>query len=482
MYKRWIAALLALCILGGAVPTALAHGGTEGNESEGPPAAVTYNIPLQPTTEDNAEGMKLSEEGIDFIKIHEGFTPYATWDFSQYSIGYGTGCNPDDYPDGITEEEADLLLRSVLPTYETPINDYMRRMGLTFNQHEFDSLVIFTYGCGPGWLSGCRLESWLRNRGSELDLVDAFVAWCHANGDVLPGLVRRRILEAQIFLYGDYVGDSSPQYMGVCFYTNGGTLLRNNHGTIEEVTRGHDIFVYPIGEAYGAFPEVRNGACKLSGWYTEDGTQVTESDIANQSLTHYLDLYAHWELPFTDVSPNAWYYNYVQETYARNLFAGLSDTEFGPEGVMTRAMLVSVLYRLDGRASVKNKTTPFTDVEEGSWYARSVAWAYETGVVSGMSPTTFGPEEPVSREQLAAILYRYAKYKGYDVTGAADLSRFADADETHTFGIQPLRWAVDAKIVSGSKADGKRYLNPRGSATRAQVATMVIGFLERYGL
>lgn len=422
-----------------------------------------------PATRDTQE-MHLSEDGIDFIKLHEGFTKYAQWDYAQWSIGYGSACNPDDYPDGITEEEADALLREFVVTFQGYVNRFISKYGLTLNQHQYDALVIFSYGCGPGWTSGCRMTAWLLNPTTELDFVDAMGAWCHAGGDVLSGLVRRRILEAQIFLYGDYTGNNSPQYTAVCFQGNGGTLVAAN--------RGHDIRYYNANQPYGEFPTVRYDGYTLEGWYDKDGKQITTKTAAGS----YLVVYARWVksgLNFTDILSSAWYYKYVKEAVEANLFSGTSTTTFAPDESMTRAMLVSVLYRLDGKPACSGGV-PFTDVPDGEWYTQSVVWAYQNKIVAGIDTTTFGPDIAVSREQIVSLLFRYAKYKGYDTTASASLSAFPDRNDTSAYAVSAFQWAVSAGIISGIRDSSGTYLAPRDTATRAQVATMIVQFIHYY--
>lgn len=428
--------------------------------------ALDKTVPL---TEDVQE-MHLSEDGINFIKIHEGFTQYAQWDYAQWSIGYGSACNPDDYPNGITEEEADALLREFVATFEGYVNRFVLKHGLTLNQHQYDALVIFSYGCGPGWTSGCRMTAWLLNPTTELEFVDAMGAWCHAGGDVLSGLVRRRILEAQIFLYGDYVGNNSPQYTAVCFQGNGGTLVAAD--------RDHDIRYYNANEPYGVFPTAQYDGYTLEGWYDKNGQKITTSTIAGS----YLVVYARWvnsSLSFTDILSSAWYYQYVKEAVEAKLFSGISATTFAPNDSMTRAMLVSVLYRLDGRPDYSG-SVPFTDVPDDQWYSGSVVWAYQNKIVAGLDAVTFGPDVAVSREQIVSLLFRYAKYKGYDTSASASLGAFPDRDSTSTYAVSAFQWAVASGIISGIRDGSDIYLAPKETATRAQVATMIVQFIHHY--
>lgn len=178
-------------------------------------------------------------------------------------------------------------------------------------------------------------------------------------------------------------------------------------------------------------------------------------------------------LPFTDVRETDWFYDDVVFAYENGLFSGTTATTFSPYAPMTRAMLVTVLYRLEGEPAVTGRSG-FSDVTIGSYYEAAVTWAADNGIVNGTSATTFSPSENVTREQMAAILCRYAQYKQYGTSASASLSAFSDAAAVSNYAKVPLSWAVAEKLVNGT--DGK--LLPRASATRAQVAAILHRFVE----
>lgn len=181
-------------------------------------------------------------------------------------------------------------------------------------------------------------------------------------------------------------------------------------------------------------------------------------------------------LPFTDVNTGDWFYDYVAYVYANGLMDGTSATTFEPNGTMTRAMLVTILWRMEGEPIV-NYLMPFTDVDGGAWYAEAVRWASSEGIVEGVSDTEFAPNEAVTREQFAAILYRYAQYDGMDaVTLEENLGGFTDADSISEYAVPALNWAVGEGIITGTTAT---TLEPQGTATRAQAAAMLMRFAER---
>ncbi len=145
---------------------------------------------------------------------------------------------------------------------------------------------------------------------------------------------------------------------------------------------------------------------------------------------------------------------------------------------MTRAMLVTVLYRLDGQKEPTG-ANPFTDVEPDSWYTEAVIWAVENEIVLGMGDGTFAPEAEITREQMAAILYRYAAYRGDDMTTDADLAAFPDEERVSAYAREALAWAVDRGLINGVAQGGESWLEPRAGATRAQVATILMHFLKQ---
>lgn len=199
------------------------------------------------------------------------------------------------------------------------------------------------------------------------------------------------------------------------------------------------------------------------------------SNIATITVVHGAKAEEPWVNPFRDVTESDWFYDDVRFANQSGLFNGVEKDLFAPEEPMTRGMLVTVLWRLDGETAPKAATT-FTDVDANAYYADAVAWAAESGVVNGIGGNKFDPEGNVTREQIAAILFRYAAFKGVDTAARADLTAFPDAEKTSAYAHDALSWAVAAELVKGTKEGSTIYLDPQGSATRAQVAAI----LSRY--
>lgn len=179
-------------------------------------------------------------------------------------------------------------------------------------------------------------------------------------------------------------------------------------------------------------------------------------------------------LPFIDVHEGDWFYENVGYVYENGLMNGVSETLFEPNGTVTRGMIVTILHRLEGEPE-SDYDMPFTDVAERQWYTEAVRWAAGEGIVTGVSATEFAPDDPITREQFAAILWRYAQSKGYDVSASADLTGFLDYGQISEYALPALQWAVGAGVMSG-RGDG--ILAPQGTATRAEAAAMLMRFAE----
>ena len=260
-------------------------------------------------------------------------------------------------------------------------------------------------------------------------------------------------------------GGSVTTKYTLSFDTNGGSA-------IAKVTKEKGTTV-----DLGQYVPTREGYT-FAGWYSDEAlTQKVTSVKLNGNTT----VYAKWTenavtptLPFTDVKSGDWFYEAVQYVYDKGMMTGVSADRFAPASTTTRGMIVTILYRLENEPAVSGGSA-FTDVESGAWYADAVAWAAANDIVNGTSATTFAPNSPITREQMAAILYRYAAYKGYDVSQKADLSGYTDATSISGYAKDALAWANAQKLITGVT---DTTLNPQGSATRAQVATILMRLCE----
>ncbi len=177
---------------------------------------------------------------------------------------------------------------------------------------------------------------------------------------------------------------------------------------------------------------------------------------------------------FSDVKADRWSYQDISYAVEKGYLKGVGGGLFDPEGACTRAMVVTVLYRVEGEPKVTAKS-PFTDVPSGEWYYNAVIWAQQKGIVKGTSATTYAPDEKVTREQLATIFCRYASFKKYLIEYGADLSKFSDINKISSYAVKAIEWAVTIGLIKGVT---DRTVEPGGFATREQFAAIMVRFVR----
>ena len=279
----------------------------------------------------------------------------------------------------------------------------------------------------------------------------------------------------------------TPVVWNITYVTDGGTINGEYPTTYTKGT----VTVLPTN--------VTKPGYTFLGWFTAyiGGVQVRQIEATE---TGDKTFYARWQktvlppppvtpgtpvaparpaapvgLPFADVSGSDWFYNDVRYVYEKGIMDGTGADRFSPNAPLTRAMIVTILYRMAGSPSVSG-SSDFTDVAASKWFAKAVAWAAANGIVNGYGDSLFGPNDPVTREQLAAILYRYAVYGGMTaVTLEENLGSFADTAQLSAYAIQAMNWAVGQGLINGSGNN----LVPKAQATRAQVAAIIHRYLER---
>lgn len=262
---------------------------------------------------------------------------------------------------------------------------------------------------------------------------------------------------------GSSGGSASTTYT-LTFETNGGNAISKvtkNKGTTIDLVQ---------------YAPTKSGAT-FEGWYVD---KSLTKKITSVKLDANTTVYAKWTeapvsgLPFGDVKSADWFYNDVKYVYEKGMMAGTAADVFAPNATTTRAMIVTILYRLEGSPAVTG-TSAFVDVPAGQWYTDAVNWAAANQIVKGTSATTFAPNDSITREQMAAILYRYAQYKGYDVTKKADLFGYSDNGQVSAYAKDALAWANAAKLINGVT---NTTLAPQGNATRAQVSAILHRFCD----
>ena len=294
----------------------------------------------------------------------------------------------------------------------------------------------------------------------------------YAPGDSVPAVVTKLTAKFAGGSSGSGGGGGSRKpsvtYYTLHFETNGGsaiTDMREANNTRISLTK---------------YVPTRHGHTFI-GWYSD---QSLTNQISEVSLTKNMTVYAGWRAdenpdivvnPFTDVSEKDWFYNDAMFVYKNGLMLGTSKTLFSPHGTVTRGMMATILWRMEGSLAPKGENS-FTDVEAGRWYADAITWAAENGIFAGYSMDKFGPDDPITREQLTAIFYRYADYKGYKLTITGNLDKFEDANKITDYAKTVMQWAVGNGLIKGKS---ENLLDPQGTATRAEISAMLHRFVEK---
>ena len=439
-------------------------------------------VPL--TAQADYKAMKSSEPLIKFIKTCEGFESKKYWDYGHYSIGYGSTCGADEYPDGITEAEADVLLRRFIADAEDEVNRFCRSKGVQPKQSQFDCMVSLTYCLGGCWMDSCYnlprlMIGACKGQVSELELLNTLGDWINVGGEPWEGTMNRRMRDNYMFFYGQYIRsdyiENDVPYGAIWLDADGGKMDYPRVYTFR-------------GQPYSAFkplPVPTKSGCRFAGWYDAAGNRITDSTICTRSL---VKAKARWEegvtaaprVPdlFTDVYKTDWFFTDVKTATDEGIFAGYNDGSFRPNAQMTRAMFVQVLYRLEGEPWGEGDI-PFMDVAPDDWYYKAVCWAYASGIVNGMTENEFRPDVPITREQMATMLFNYS-----DLRGAADtslygsLDGFTDASGVSGYAFEPMRWAVGTGLIKGT---GSQQLSPKTIATRAQAAAIMVRLTSLVG-
>ena len=269
-----------------------------------------------------------------------------------------------------------------------------------------------------------------------------------------------------------YIPPANPNYKITVEATQGGTVTADptaaKAGPTVTLTpvpdRGYQVGTVAVTDRFGepvAVTEQADGTYTFTMPSGQVKVEVTFVESQPEPL------------PFTDVKEGDWFHDAVRYVYDNGLMDGVGDGQFAPNATTNRAMVVTILYRLAGEPDVSGDVS-FTDVEPGLWYTDAVLWAAQKGIVNGISETEFAPSGDLTREQLATVLYRYAESMGYDVSAQADLSGFPDAGDIQDYATEALSWAVAEGLLQGFEDDS---LQPGGTATRAQIATILMRFL-----
>ncbi len=389
-----------------------------------------------------ADAMQISTAGMQMIASYEGFSATAYSDGGKWYIGYGTTCNPEDYPDGITEEQAAELLRTELDATVQQVNAFLSKNGISCSQNQFDALVSFTYTLGTSWMNtGYRFASCLiSGQYTDLELVDAMVIWSHIGNQASETLIARRIAEAKLFLYGDYGDGNSPDYTYL--------ILHAANGNIDS-----DIVCYEVGKAYGTLPTATRDGYTFAGWVAENGTVLTAEQAANKGQT----VTAKWETVsaatlFRDVPDSAWYLSYVSDLSRDHVVDGYPDGTFRPTGTVTYGQALKLVLLASGYPEQKATGT--------HWASGYLALAERQKIVTAGAISNL--DAAISRNEIAAMAA-----KALDLPAPTTASPYADTSDTAALQL------YEAGIMEGSLTNGQRLFHGEKSISRSELCATI---------
>ena len=389
--------------------------------------------------------MRAGDMAIEQIEEEEGFRAEKYSAGGKWYIGYGTECGEEDFPDGVTREEAELLLMSKVERYEEKLNDFFDRYDVSPTQGQFDALICFSYNFGTGWMSGTSaLVKIARGEidATRLEVAQAFGEWCHSGGQAQAGLADRRLQEAAIFL------DDDPRAAEDEF----AYLIINKESGVSYET---DFAVYEIGESYESFPKMEKLGYSFAGLMTKDGRTITESSTVRGSVvaTAQWTATSYTGRTYSDVNRSDWFYNYVMELSQQGIVGGNDDGTFAPNRATSTGEMLKLLLLATGH----RVQSPVTE----HWASGYALYAYSMGFAA-QAYSDAQLDRGISRLDVARFA---AKALGYGASNAA--TPFADVNDGYVTAL------YEAGVFIGSKVGDLSYFYPNSSITRAEVATIV---------
>ena len=408
---------------------------------------------------------------VTSLKLTADTTVYAKWTPAEYTLTFATngGSKINDLP---VSAGTTVDLTKYIPIKEgcafagwysdSKLTTAVTSLKLTADTTVYAKWTPAEYTLTFATNGGSKINDLPVSAGTTVDLTKyiptkegyAFAGWY--SDSKLTTAVTSLKLTADTTVYAKW----TPAEYTLTFVTNGGSKINDLPVSMDTTV---DLRQYvPVREGYD-----------FVGWYAD---RKLTTPVTVLQLTEDTIVYAKWEetsvtLPFYDVASDDWFYEDVAYVYENGLMNGMGEGQFGPQGTTTRGMIVTILYRQAGSPAASGN--PFTDVDPGQYYAEPIAWAASHGIVNGISATTFAPDDPITREQMATILYRYAQYQGEDVSDQGNLSAFADADTISAYAKQAMAWANGAGLING--VEGNR-LNSTGQAVRCQAAAILHRF------
>lgn len=412
------------------------------------------------------ETFSASEECVELIKEFEDYRemPYVDSNGKWY-VGYGVTCQPSDFPNGVSEEEADMLLRMKLLEAESAVNQLLTQYSISATQYQFDAMVSMTYTLGTQWINpSYRLCSYLINgveRYTEAEVVNAIATWCHSGTLVLENLVTRRLREAFLFLYGAYENNGPESYCYIDYETNGGVWADSQDS--------RTVF-YPVGLPYGELPEPALPGQTFQGWYTGDGRLLTGEEQALGSLHVFarwsagggntgtvppveeID-YSSWVNPYSDVSDGDWYYPYVRELSWHKILGGYPDGTFRSGNKLSAGEALRLIMTATTKVDPGNASS-------GHWASNYLAQAEGLAcLMPGEITNLDGEIDRMTIARITAVAMGLAWVDGPPP--------FADTDDGYTLAL------YEAGILAGEIKDGRRYFHPDAGITRAEMCAII---------
>ncbi|MCC8156500.1 MAG: S-layer homology domain-containing protein [Oscillospiraceae bacterium] len=419
-------------------------------------------------------GLDCSEALITYLAEQETYYASIYADSSGYYIGYGCAVSPGDYPNGITEAEAEALMRERLADYAAALNDFASENGVSLTQGQFDALCALSYNVGTSWMdSGNRLPTYLINgleNYSAQEIGTAYGAWCHIGMEVSEPLLYRRIMELNMLLYEDYS----------CETDNWCWLLLDAAGGVNDYS---DVALYPSGEAYGVLPVATRDGWTLTGWADADGTVLAVEDIAaeNRSVTAVWGTEAAGttetadatattgtEEPtqegaagvFSDVAADAWYADYVETLNDQGVVNGYEDGTFRPDGSVTWGEALKLILRSAGFAEQ-------TAASGEHWAAGYLAYATQKEYLPEDADVEL--DAAITRDEMADLCAAVLELEGGETGGE---SPFADSDRASVLALYA------AGIVEGSVENGVRLYKGTDEISRAETCAVLMRVLD----
>ncbi|MEL4105718.1 S-layer homology domain-containing protein [Oscillospiraceae bacterium WX1] len=389
----------------------------------------------------------VSEAGISFIKEYEGFSSRAYIDAGKYFIGYGTQCNPGDYPNGISEATADSLLRKALDVKEDAVNKVLAKYNVTLKQNEYDALLSLSYNIGTVWMSSSnRIYSYMLSgfdKYTELEIVNALGTWCHQGKAVLNKLVDRRIREAKMLLFNDYTGSDPHQYKYITYDAAGGSVP-------------YSIYFYTYNMPYGALQSATLSGKTLEGWYTSDGTKISPTDLAVKNL----NVTARWTdgpgpvTPggFSDVKQTDWFYPYVSGLTEQKVVSGYPDGTFQPNRTVSSGEALKLILRAAGFDEQPG--------DASSWASGYLQLALSKGIVDSGEISDLNA--PITRLEVAKITARALGLPALDPEPI-----FLDTTDGHVLTL------YYCGIITGVNVSGGLKYYPDSSIMRSEMSAVI---------